>query len=452
MADTRWQKIFDYIDQMKTGNIDPQFSLEGHDELVTISQHLSSLAKTIETNTIESNLILQITEKISEGLLPSDIFKYIYQTFRSIIPYNRIGIALLDPKKENLSAFWAKSDAPTIQIYVGYSAKMEGSSLQKILEAKKPRILNNLEQYLQEHPTSESTGLIVKEGMKSSLTCPLIALGNPIGFMFFSSVLFNTFRDAHVEMFLKIASLVSNIIEKSRLYENLQELDSLKTKFLGIAAHDLRNPLQVIKGNIDFMEMLGDIPPNQKETIQTIKRQTDKMIDLIKTFLDVSVIESGHLTLNKANIPFQKFLEKSIEDLRWLTKGKNIQIVLQNNEPDVSVSFDPVRIDQVLNNLISNAVKFSPSNTTITIQAKKENSSMVVSVSDEGQGIPKEEIKNLFTFFTTSSTKPLLQKESSTGLGLAISKKIIEAHSGRMEAKNNDLKGTTFTFYLPLVS
>ena len=106
-----------------------------------------------------------------------------------------------------------------------------------IIDTGKPRILNDLEEYLSEHPDSESTHLIVEEGMRSSLTCPLIALGKPLGFIFFSSMQKNTYRDIHVELFLQIAAQLGLIAEKGKLYENSVELNVLKNKFLGILVY-----------------------------------------------------------------------------------------------------------------------------------------------------------------------------------------------------------------------
>jgi adenylate cyclase len=114
-----------------------------------------------------------------------------------------------------------RSKLPGVEIPVGYSARLEGSSLQAVLESGRPRILNDLEAYLREHPDSENTRLIVAEGMRSSLTCPLIAMGKPVGFLFFSSTTPHTYGDVHVELYLRIAEHLSVIIEKSRLYRQV---------------------------------------------------------------------------------------------------------------------------------------------------------------------------------------------------------------------------------------
>ncbi|MDH3345463.1 MAG: hypothetical protein OEL58_09530, partial [Desulfobacteraceae bacterium] len=107
--------------------------------------------------------------------------------------------------------------------------------------------------YLQAHPESESTRLIVEEGMRASLTFPLVCMHHPIGFIFFNSAQMNTYQNAHVELFLQIAGQLSMIVEKSRLYHQLVELNQMKNRFLGIAAHDLRSPIAIIMNYVEYL-------------------------------------------------------------------------------------------------------------------------------------------------------------------------------------------------------
>src|SRR5690606_29972423 len=118
-----------------------------------------------------------------------------------LIPYNRIGFALIEDDGQTVRACWARSDQPAVQLGQGYSAPLASSSLEAIMTSGQPRILNDLESYLGAKPGSEATRMIVGEGLRASLTCPLIANGAPVGFIFFSSIRPHIYEEAHVELF-----------------------------------------------------------------------------------------------------------------------------------------------------------------------------------------------------------------------------------------------------------
>ena len=249
MHDPRIAKYREASVAMKEGRFRVQIPREGEDDVAALGCALADLGTALEARFEELNTLSKVTEKINAGLVLDDVLNYVFESFWPIIPYDRIGFSLLELNGTVVRARWVRSDAPDTKITRGYSAPLQGSSLQKILETGQPRILNDLRQYLSEHPASESTRLIVEEGMRSSLTCPLIAVGKPIGFMFFSSMELNTFKDAHVEIFLEIAGQLSLIVEKARLYEELHQLNN---KLLGMAAHDLQTHLGIMKAHLDL--------------------------------------------------------------------------------------------------------------------------------------------------------------------------------------------------------
>ena len=166
--------------------------------------------------------LMQITERINRGLALEEILDFLYEEMRSAIPYDRVGLALIDPQRRTVISRWSRSDG-TVLLRQGYAARLRGSSLQQIVDTGQPRIINDLEAYLEEKPDSQSTMLIVDEGLRSSLTCPLIVQGRPVGFVFFSSTAKDTYRDVHVAFFQQIAGQLSTIVEKGRLYDELAE-------------------------------------------------------------------------------------------------------------------------------------------------------------------------------------------------------------------------------------
>ena len=242
MTDPRLSALRDAIVNMAKGNFHVNVPADGSDEVAQLGQALLNLSRTFEHRVNEKAKLQEVTANANAGLLLDEILDQLYESFRSLIPYDRIGLALLEDKGQVLRARWGRSDAPVIRLTPGFSAPMQGSSLQTVFETGQPRIINDLQSYLEGHPHSQSTGLIVREGMRSSLTCPLIAVGKPIGFIFFSSMMTDTYRDAHVQLFMQIANQLAVIVEKSRLYEELQEsnrkLQEANEKLARLASSD----------------------------------------------------------------------------------------------------------------------------------------------------------------------------------------------------------------------
>lgn len=196
------------------------------DALADLGNELEELGCWLNARFDELIHLLEISAELNRAMLLDDILARIYTFFRDVIPYDRIGCALIDSDQQTVTAYWAKFTYDnTPEITPGYSAPLAGSSLATIVETGKPRILNDLETYLAEHPESESTRRIVDEGIRSSLTCPLLADGKPVGFLFFSSREKGTYQHLHQEVFLYIATQVAHLIEKSRLYQQIVDLN-----------------------------------------------------------------------------------------------------------------------------------------------------------------------------------------------------------------------------------
>ncbi len=236
--------------------LDARFEGNQHaeDDLQNLAHSAFLLSRNLESRLGELYTLLEVTNVLNEGFIVEEILNKVYETFRSILPYDRIGIALLEEEGRVVSSYWARADGIEIQLPVGYREKMAGSSLQKILETRRPRILNDLESYLRTHPNSRSTRRIVAEGLRSSLTCPLISMGKAIGFIFFSSRQPHVYKDVHVEIFQLIATQLATIIEKGLLHERLVRekktserllLNVMPSRILRKLKHDRKNVIEL---------------------------------------------------------------------------------------------------------------------------------------------------------------------------------------------------------------
>ena len=256
--------------------------------------------------------------------------------------------------------------------------------------------------------------------------------------------LYNELARLNNELVTTQRELIKRNIELERLHE-------LKNEFIGMAAHDLRNPLQVIQGYSVMLlkKRFGELNAEQEQFVSVIKRNSDFMIKLITDLLYISKIDAGKLKLEPKETDLISLLQKNIELNRLLLEQKQIRIFFVAEEDIPQVLVDPAKIEQVLNNLNSNAGKFAAPNTTVEVRAHKSNREVLISVKDEGQGIPADEIDRLFIPFENLSVKST-GGEPSTGLGLAIVKRVVEGHKGRIWVQSEVGVGSTFSFSLPL--
>jgi len=433
--------------------------------LAPLGEALSGLARALDDRAARRARIDQIVQRINAGVTLDEILDRVYEDFRDLIPYNRMGLSLIEDDGQTVRARWAKTDQETIHLQRGYEAPLASSSLNDIVTSKQPRILNDLEDYLRHKPDSESTQLMVAEGIRSSLTCPLLADGNPIGFLFFSSIHPGAYRDAHVETFMHIADhlaisvargrLVSELAEQKRAIERqnreLQRLSELKTTFLGIAVHDLRSPLGLIEMAIALLlDPTVDIPEEERNILlRDVLDQSRHMLDLIHKLLDVTELEMGKLDLQREPVALAAFLTETVARHGTIASPKGTCITLED-PPAASdtVRADPLRLRQVMDNLLSNAVKYSPAGSTVTVRAAYLDGYWRISVQDEGPGILPNERDQLFEPFGRLSARPT-GGERSTGLGLTIARRVVEAHGGQIGVDSVPGEGATFWFTLP---
>jgi len=228
-----------------------------------------------------------------------------------------------------------------------------------------------------------------------------------------------------------------------------EKIDQERREFVANVSHELRTPLTTMKS---YLEALADgvwrdetIAPRFIEVTQT---ETERMIRLVNDLLQLSKLDSKDYKLNTSWINFTRFFNKVIDRFE-LTKQENVVFVREIPGEAIFIEIDEDKITQVLDNIISNALKYSPQGGKITFRVKELNEHIQVSVSDEGVGIPKADLSKIFDRFYRVD-KARSRKLGGTGLGLAIAKEVVVAHGGEIWAESRENKGTTIFFTLPL--
>jgi len=256
-----------------------------------------------------------------------------------------------------------------------------------------------------------------------------------------------------VLMFDELTRLNNDLVnmqrELSKKNHELAELNKLKNQFIGMAAHDLRSPL----GNIlNFCEFIEEEPENlssdQKEFISTIDSLATFMLNMVNELLDVTSIEQGEINLSKNDYDLITCINRVVYLNKSLADRKNIKINTPTFPQQLIINIDKSKIEQVLTNLLTNAIKYSFPESIVNILIHQQADEVAVSIRDHGQGIKSDELRLLFKPFQKTSTQATAG-EKSIGLGLFIVKRIVEAHGGKITAESILNSGTTFTFTLP---
>ncbi len=245
--------------------------------------------------------------------------------------------------------------------------------------------------------------------------------------------------------------LVNAQRELSRKRIELERLNELKNSFLGMAAHDLRNPLGVILSYAEYIreETGTSLTDAQKWMLEVIQHSASFMLELIDNLLDINKIESGKLELNKEVVDLVRKVEDWAKANGALASRKSIALHYTASSNSILVECDINKIEQVFNNLVSNAIKFSFPGSSIYVSLETNTNSVILSVKDQGIGMSTEQINRLFKPFSRISAEGTAG-EKCTGLGLYIVKRIIEGHGGNVYVLSTPGKGTEFRVALPL--
>lgn len=231
-----------------------------------------------------------------------------------------------------------------------------------------------------------------------------------------------------------------------------KRLERMKSEFLASVSHELRTPLASIMGFVELLlgEEPGELTPTQREFLEIMLESSHRLLGMVNDILDVSRIEAGDLDLRTQRIRLEEVVARAVRSARHLAESKEIALELEMGPPLPIIKGDPERLEQVMDNLLNNAVKFTPRGGQITVRVQSRQPYEVqVEVTDTGIGIPSADMAHLFSRFHRGENVAG-QAIPGAGLGLHITQAIVTEHGGRIEVESEVGKGSTFRFTLPL--
>jgi len=269
--------------------------------------------------------------------------------------------------------------------------------------------------------------------------------GNTIGGLHLGHSKPGMFREEHRRLVGAIAAQAGVAIENAKLYEEIKQLNMRKDEFIGVAGHELRTPTTTIKGYLQLLEDHAS-EAEGREFIGKALRQVNKLNRLVGDLLDVTKIQSGRLEYNQVTCLLLPLVRESVDMARQIYTSHRIEVELPVE--DIVITADGAKIEQVVVNLLTNAIKYSPGGERVALCVKRETGRVVVAVRDWGIGIAPEHFDNIFDrYYRVASSEHVV---GGLGIGLYISREIVQRHGGEIWVESDSATGSVFYFSLPL--
>lgn len=280
---------------------------------------------------------------------------------------------------------------------------------------------------------------------------------NQVGFVMFLteglaiSASFEAMHKARRRLERKQQQLEAEIRERQRVEQELVEADRRKDEFLATLAHELRNPLAPIRNCLEITRS-NDNPSLREQTHHMMERQVQQMVRLVDDLLDVSRISRNKIVLRKERVPLARVIESAVETVQPLLQASGHQLAISSLPEPILVHADPIRLAQVLSNLLNNAAKYTKRGGQIWLTVERTETAVSVRVQDNGVGIPADMLSSIFEMFTqVEGTLEL--SHGGLGIGLSLVKWLTEMHDGRVEARSDGPgKGSEFIVHLPTLT
>ena len=358
----------------------------------------------------------------------------------------RVAIAHTDSSKEELAR----------QMSRRYPYDMDGAHpIVKALRTGQPTLTEEVteEMLIAAYPIAERRAYVRELGLKSFMIVPLIVRGRTLGVITF--VIAETERrytKTDLAFAEDLARRAAMAVDNSRLYGEVEQANRLKDEFLATLSHELRTPLTAILGWSRLLRAGSLDESSGARALEAIERNALSQKQLIDDILDVSRIITGKLQLHRQSVSLVSVIEAAVDSIRPAAEAKHIEIRLHLTPRAGLVSGDPNRLQQVIWNLLSNGVKFTPEHGRVEVRLERSGSSVQIKVSDTGRGIPKEFLPYIFDRFRQAD-QTATRAHGGLGLGLSVVRHLVELHGGTVKAESGgEGQGATLTVSLPLES
>jgi len=407
----------------------------------------------IEKFTPEENTTLDhINRKVADTDSLVEIADFLLSACKGITATDRLCFTFLE--EEGLRAFSkvVKTSYQPILLKEGYSRDIREGSLLQVIKRGFPRVISDLPVYAELHPESRTSVLLAEEGVRSSMTCPLMLNDKIVGLLFRNAKKPAAYGIHEVMLHLATAERLSQTVEKVYRIDQMEAANRNYTEMLSFVSHELKSPLGsiVMDSNIILDGYLGEVNDTQKKKLKTMADKAEYLLRMIDDYLTLSRIENTELEADmRRGADFvQDILTPALNIITSSAEAKHIRVETDTGKGLSSVSCDPDLMRIVMVNLLSNAVKYGVENGLVKVHASIQGENLEVRVYNTGPGFPESAKNKLFRKFSRIQT-PELMARKGTGVGLYTVWRIIRLHGGIITADAEEGAWAQFSFSIP---
>ncbi len=394
----------------------------------------------------------EVNRRVAAAESVEALIDFLFETTREVCPGDRIALAFVDETGRRVIAHTARASYQPLKLRQGYAEDLQGSSLERIIAEGYIRLIDDLPAYLEAHPHSRSSRLLVAEGVRSSMTCPLAVEGRNVGLFFRSSRQENAYDRSTVRMHLAVAERLGQAVEKAYRIEQLTRANRAYNEMLAFVTHELKSPVASMMMDATVLAdgYLGELNDEQRDKLARMQNKGRYLLDLVEEYLSLARLEGGEATLNlKLGVDLRvDVIDPAVDIVRSSIEGKQQEIAIDAPASGPAVKADPAMLKIVLVNLLSNASKYGRQGGAIQLRANSDEEGFSVAVRNEGPGFTPADRDRLFRKFSRLDD-PELRKEKGTGVGLYTVWRIVNLHGGRVDAISQPGQWAEFSLGIP---
>ena len=423
-----------------------------HPEPLAYLDALDRSGEPLVLSEAEQAAIDRINQKIAGAESLQALIDFLFEAVQPLFDCDRVGVSFVEEDGARLVAHYARASYEPLLLKTGYAEDLAGSSLERVLRDGRPRVISDLDRYAAERPQSRSTRLLVREGVRSSMTCPLLVDGRVAGLLFFSSRRPRAYEARHVRIHVGLAERLSQAVEKARRIEQLAEANRAYFEMLGFVSHELKSPLASIVMDAQLLTdgYLGDLANPQRTVVGKMVAKADYLLNLVREYLDLARLEGGELRIRpRGGVDLvADIMEPACDIVAAQAADKRMTVERRYATQPVLMTADPDLLKIVAVNLVGNAVKYGRNGGRIRVSVDTAPAAVTLAVWNEGPGFPPGQRGRLFRKFSRLDT-PELRARKGTGVGLYTSWRIVKLHGGSIDARSEEGAWAEFRAVLP---